>query len=80
MQGIYQKRVDEYSFKYHMSNIYAAILAKSGGAPWAISASYSEDLIIGVGAFKSGIIGKRYIGSAIMLDSNGIMKDKGEQE
>lgn len=75
MQGIYQKRVDEYSFKYHMSNIYAAILAKSGGAPWAISASYSEDLIIGVGAFKSGIIGKRYIGSAIMLDSNGIMKD-----
>ena len=58
-----------------MSNIYAAILAKSGGAPWAISASYSEDLIIGVGAFKSGIIGKRYIGSAIMLDSNGIMKD-----
>lgn len=75
MQGIYYKRVDEYAFKFHMSNIYAAILAKSGGAPWAISASYSEDLIIGVGAFKSGIIGKRYIGSAIMLDSNGIMKD-----
>lgn len=75
MQGIYQKRVDEYGFRFHMSNIYAAILAKSGGAPWAIPASYSEDLIIGVGAFKSNMIGKRYIGSAIMLDSNGIMKD-----
>lgn len=75
MQGIYQKRVYEYAFKFQMSNIYAAILAKSGGAPWAISASYSENLTIGVGAYKSGIIGKRYIGSAIMLDSNGIMKD-----
>ena len=72
MQGLYQGRVAEgYRIKYYFTNIYTAILAKVGGAPWVIPTNNQNDLIIGVGAFCPNRIHKRYLGTAFRFDGNG---------
>lgn len=72
MQGFYQGRLAEGNrIKYHFTNIYSAILAKIGGAPWVIPTNNQNDLIIGVGAFCPNRIHKRYLGTAFRFDGNG---------
>lgn len=72
MQGFYQGRISEGNrIKYHFTNLYAAILAKVGGAPWVVPTNNQRDLIIGVGAFCPNRIQKRYLGTAFRFDSNG---------
>lgn len=72
MQGFYQGRITEGNrIKYHFTNLYAAILAKVGGAPWVIPTNNQNDLIIGVGAFCPNRLQKRYLGTAFRFDSNG---------
>jgi len=72
MQGFYQGRLEERDqIRYHFTNIFAAILAKVGGAPWVIPSTNKNDLIIGVGAFCPNRIHKRYLGTAFRFDSNG---------
>jgi hypothetical protein len=72
MQGIYQSRIDDSEhLKYYFTNIYAAILAKVGGAPWVIPTANQDDLIIGIGAFRPTRIKKQYLGTAFRFDSNG---------
>ena len=72
MQGFYQGRLAEGDqLKYHFTNIYAAIIAKVGGAPWVIPSNNQHDLIIGVGAFCPNRIRKRYLGTAFRFDDNG---------
>jgi len=72
MQGFYQGRIEEgLRIKYHFTNLYAAILAKVGGAPWVVPTNNQNDLIIGVGAFCPNRLQKRYLGTAFRFDSNG---------
>lgn len=72
MQGFYQGRIAETDrIRYHFTNIYAAILAKVGGAPWVIPTYNQGDLIIGVGAFCPNRIHKKYLGTAFRFDGNG---------
>lgn len=72
MQGFYQSRIDDGDqLKYYFTNIYAAILAKVGGAPWVIPTTNQDDLIIGIGAFRHTRINKQYLGTAFRFDSNG---------
>jgi hypothetical protein len=72
MQGFYQGHLSEgHQIKYHFTNLYAAILAKVGGAPWVIPTNNLNDLIIGIGAFCPNRIQKRYLGTAFRFDSNG---------
>lgn len=74
-QVIYYQNVNKPAFIYHLPNIASAILAKIGGAPWALQPTgKSGDLIIGVGAFKHHDIGERYIGSAFCFDENGVFE------
>ena len=64
-QAIYNENPGKNAFQFHLPNIKTAILAKIGGIPWQLQTrKKSNDVIIGVGAFKSEKIGKRYIGSA----------------
>lgn len=75
-QVIYKDNPGKTSFKFHLPNIATAILAKIGGIPWQLQDRHrTNDLIIGVGAFKSEKVGKRYIGSAFCFDNDGIFKN-----
>jgi len=74
-QVIYKERHNDQSFSYHLPNIAIALLAKLGGIPWQLQNTGKNDLIVGVGAFKSPKIGKRYIGSAFRFNKNGIFQN-----
>jgi len=56
-------------------NIASAILAKAGGIPWRLDRPAEEELVIGVGAFKSKAIGVQYIGNAFVFGNNGEFKE-----
>ncbi|MDD4227586.1 MAG: Piwi domain-containing protein [Mariniphaga sp.] len=63
-------------FNFHLPNIAIAILAKIGGIPWQLETQKrNNDLIIGVGAFRSEKIGKRYVGSAFCFNKNGVFQN-----
>lgn len=75
-QVIYKDNPDKSAFKFHLPNIATAILAKINGIPWQLQSQHrTSDLIIGIGAFKSEKIGKRYIGSAFCFDNDGLFKN-----
>ena len=74
-QVIWCQSVYNSAFNYYLPNIASAILAKIGGAPWALQPTgNSGDLVIGVGAFKHHNIGERYIGSAFCFNENGVFE------
>lgn len=61
--------------KYFMINIASAMLAKLGGIPWDINSDTENDLVIGVGAFKSKKFDTQYMGSAISyIPGQGLQK------
>lgn len=70
-QVIDRDKINNSAFQYYMPNIAIAILAKLNGVPWRLQRSLSNELIVGVGAFKSTEIGSRYIGSAFCFSNNG---------
>ncbi len=74
-QAIYKERHNEQYFSFHLPNIAIALLAKLGGIPWQLQDIGKNDLIVGIGAFKSQKIGKRYIGSAFRFNKNGIFQN-----
>lgn len=75
-QAIYNENPGKSAFKFHLPNIKTAILAKIGGIPWQLQTQKKRnDVIIGVGAFKSEKIGKRYIGSAFCFNNEGVFQN-----
>ncbi len=75
-QVIYKENPNKSSFNFHLPNIAIALLAKIGGIPWQLpSTSNKNDLIVGVGAFKSYRVGQRYIGSAFRFNKDGIFQN-----
>jgi hypothetical protein len=71
---IYKERHTDQFFLFHLPNIAIALLAKLGGIPWQLQNTGKNDLIVGVGAFKSQKIGKRYIGSAFRFNKDGVFQ------
>ena len=59
------------NFAYTLQNMSIAINAKLGGIPWRISAAQQDELVIGVGAFRTQD-GTHYIGSAFSFENTGI--------
>jgi hypothetical protein len=75
-QVIYKDNPAGNNFRYHLPNIAIALLSKIGGIPWQLNPSRTKnDLIIGVGAFKSEKVGKRYVGSAFCFNQDGIFQN-----
>ena len=70
-QVIDRDKINNTAFKYYLPNIAIAILAKLNGVPWRLQRNLSNELIVGVGAFKNAEIGNRYIGSAFCFSNNG---------
>lgn len=54
---------------YTLQNMCVAICAKLGGAPWLLAEPKKNELIIGIGAFKSHNM--KYIGTAFTFDNMG---------
>ncbi|WP_410005399.1 Piwi domain-containing protein [Aequorivita nionensis] len=75
-QAIYKEHIFSPDFKkFYYINIAAAILAKTGGVPWKLEATERDELVVGVGAFKSKEFGVPYIGSAFCFSNNGDFKE-----
>jgi len=70
-QVINAKKITDQYFNLYYVNICIAILAKLGGVPWRLDREDHNELVIGVGAFKSKISGVRYIGGAFCFSNDG---------
>jgi hypothetical protein len=76
-KGITSQAIDaskissEPNFQYSLTNIAIAILAKLNGTPWRLNVTLKNELVVGVGAFKSSKSKVRYIGSAFSFTNNG---------
>lgn len=58
-------------FQYYFASLLVAIYTKLGGVPWGIEAIESDDLVIGVSAYKNLKRGTNYLGSAFSFYGNG---------
>lgn len=70
-QVIYEQRMDEPNFHYHLPNITIALLAKLNGIPWRLNRPPQNELIIGIGAFTSLTLKCKYVGSTFCFKNNG---------
>jgi hypothetical protein len=58
-------------FHYSLPNIAVAILAKLGGTPWSLEEQNTDELVIGISAYKCHDLDKRYLGSAFTFTNEG---------
>ena len=58
-------------FHYSLANIAVAIYAKLGATPWCFEAQETQELVIGISAYTSRELGKKYIGSAFSFTNEG---------
>lgn len=62
-------------FKYAMTNIAIALIAKLGGVPWRLEGGEQRDLVIGFGAYRNRNFGVKYTGSAVCFSSGGLFRE-----
>lgn len=60
---------------YSLPNIAIAILAKLEGMPWALAQETKNELVVGIGAWRSREDDVQYIGSAFSFSNNGKFKN-----
>nr|WP_320117681.1 Piwi domain-containing protein [uncultured Marinifilum sp.] len=70
-QVVTREKILAKDFHYSLPNIAVAILAKLEGEPWHLKRVFNNELVIGVGAFKSKALNTRYIGSAFCFSGDG---------
>lgn len=73
-QVIEDNSIENDDFKFFVTNIGIAILAKLDGVPWRLDREPEKELIIGIGAFKSNKYKQKYIGSAFCFSNDGTFK------
>jgi len=66
-----KKALVKKGFHYSLANIAVAIYAKLGATPWCFEAQESQELVIGISAYTSRELGKKYIGSAFSFTNEG---------
>lgn len=66
-----QRALLETKFHYSLPNILVAVFAKLGGTPWCLEAQESDELVIGVSAYKSRELDRKYLGSAFSFSNEG---------
>ena len=70
-QVIDVEKINSPDFYLYYVNICIAILAKFNGVSWRLSREDHNELVIGVGAFKSLAVGVRYIAGAFCFSNDG---------
>ena len=73
-QVVYNKNINKENFKFSVANIAVAILAKLGGIPWRLDREVNNELIVGIGAFRTKKYNTRYIGSTFCFANDGHFK------
>lgn len=73
-QVIYKESILNNYFGAFLENIAPAILAKIDGIPWRLDRELQPQLIVGIGAFKSNQLNRRYVGSAFCFNNKGEFK------
>ncbi len=73
-QVIYKESILNNYFGAFLENIAPAILAKIDGIPWRLDRELLPQLIVGIGAFKSNQLNRRYVGSAFCFNNKGEFK------
>jgi hypothetical protein len=73
-QVIYKESISNAYFGAFLENITPALLAKIDGIPWRLDRELKQELIVGVGAFKSMETKTRYVGSAFCFNNKGEFK------
>lgn len=73
-QVIYKESIHDNYFGAFLENIAPALLAKIDGIPWRLDRELKPQLIVGVGAFKSNQLNRRYVGSAFCFNNKGEFK------
>lgn len=64
-------------FNYFLPNISVALLAKLGGTPWSLTNGKARELVIGISAFKSDDLDRKYLGSAFSFSGEGEFREFG---
>lgn len=70
-QVLEREKMDSSAFCYFIPNIQVAMLAKLGAIPWTLAVPDSQELVVGVGAFKQQGRMVRYIGSTCSFAGDG---------
>lgn len=70
-QVIHKENITKDSFQHSIRNIAVASLAKLGGIPWRLDREINNELIVGIGAFKSNKYGTKYLGSTFCFSNDG---------
>jgi hypothetical protein len=73
-QVIYKESINNAYFGAFLENITPALLAKIDGIPWRLDRELKQELIVGVGAFKSLETNTRFVGSAFCFNNKGEFK------
>lgn len=73
-QVIYKESISNDYFGAFLENITPALLAKIDGIPWRLDRELKQELIVGVGAFKSAETNTRFVGSAFCFNNKGEFK------
>ena len=73
-QVIYKESINNAYFGEFLANITPALLAKIDGIPWRLDRELKQELIVGVGAFKSLETNTRFVGSAFCFNNKGEFK------
>lgn len=73
-QVIYKESINNTFFGAFLENITPALLAKIDGIPWRLDRELKQELIVGVGAFKSAETNTRFVGSAFCFNNKGEFK------
>jgi hypothetical protein len=70
-EGGYNKAVIKDGFHYSLPNILVAIYAKLGATPWCFQTPPTDELVIGISAYRSRDLDRNYLGSAFSFTSEG---------
>jgi hypothetical protein len=73
-QVVYKESITNAYFGAFLENIAPALLAKIDGIPWRLDRELKQELIVGVGAFKSVETNTRFVGSAFCFNNKGEFK------
>lgn len=66
-----EKAVLETAFHFSLPNILVAIHAKLGGTPWCFEQQATDELVIGISAYQSRDLDKKYLGSTFTFTNEG---------
>ncbi len=74
-QVINNKNINRDNFMFSVTNIAVAVLAKLGGIPWRLDREINDELIIGIGAFKSKKFNIPYLANTFCFSNDGTFQD-----